>query len=140
MPPFTLTLENISSYGQANMVTHLGIEFLELSPDRVTAKMPVNEKTIQPQGILHGGASVVLAETVGSVGSASHLDLNKQYPVGVEINANHIRAVSSGYVYGTATPLHLGRRTHVWDIKIVDERERLVCTSRITLMIVDVET
>lgn len=99
--------------------------------------MPVDDRTRQPQGLLHGGASAALAETLGSVGSAIRLDLNRQVPVGLEINANHIRAITGGTVTGTATALHLGRRTHVWDIKIEDESGRLVCTSRLTIMVVD---
>jgi 1,4-dihydroxy-2-naphthoyl-CoA hydrolase len=101
--------------------------------------MPVDKRTHQPFGILHGGASAALAETLGSAGSASCLNLDKQYPVGLELNANHIRSVKSGYVYGTATALHMGRRTHVWDIKIVDEANKLVNASRLTIMVVDVE-
>lgn len=119
------------------LVSHLGIEFTEVSDTYLKATMPVDDRTRQPQGLLHGGASAVLAETLGSVGSAIRLDLSRQVPVGLEINANHIRAVTSGIVTGTATALHLGRRTHVWDIKIEDESGRLVCTSRLTIMVVD---
>lgn len=130
--------EQLEAYAQDTLVAHLGIELIELSEGLVRAKMPVDARTKQPQGVLHGGASAALAETLGSLGAASYLDLSQQYPVGVELNANHVRAVQSGWVYGTATALHTGRRTHVWDIKIVDEAERLVCASRLTLMIVDV--
>ena len=136
LPEFTL--KNLNYFAKDTLVAHLGIEFLELGEGFVKAKMPVDTRTHQPQGVLHGGASAALAETLGSVGSAFYLDLEKHYPVGVELNANHLRAVASGYVIGTATALHIGRRTHVWDIKIVDEADRLVCASRITLMIVEV--
>ena len=117
-------------------MSHLGIEFINIGENYLTAKMPVDERTCQPLGLLHGGASAALAETLGSVGSAIRLDLNQQAPVGLELNANHIRPVTNGYVTGTATALHLGRRTHVWDIKIEDEAGRLVCVSRLTIMIV----
>lgn len=97
--------------------------------------MPVDARTQQPLGLLHGGASVVLAESLGSVGAACCLDPETQFPVGMEINANHLRAVRSGHVVGTARPIHRGRTTHVWQIEITDEAERLVCVSRITLAI-----
>jgi 1,4-dihydroxy-2-naphthoyl-CoA hydrolase len=119
------------------LMSHLGIEFVDIGENYLTAKMPVDKRTCQPLGLLHGGASAALAETLGSVGSAIRLDLNRQAPVGLELNANHIRPVTTGYVTGTATVLHLGRRTHVWDIKIEDEGGRLVCVSRLTIMIVD---
>jgi 1,4-dihydroxy-2-naphthoyl-CoA hydrolase len=127
----------INAINDNSLISHLGIEFLEASDHRLKAKMPVDERTRQPMGLLHGGASAALAETLGSVGSAMLLDLQKQAPVGLEINANHIRSVQSGYVIGTATPLHVGRRTHVWDVKIEDETGRLVCASRLTIMVVD---
>ena len=114
---------------------HLGIEITEIGEDYVRARMPVEERVHQPYGILHGGASVVLAETLGSIGSMLAVDPEKFSCVGQEINANHIRSVSSGYVTGTARPLHIGRSSQVWDIRIVDERDRLVCVSRITLFV-----
>jgi 1,4-dihydroxy-2-naphthoyl-CoA hydrolase len=116
---------------------HIGIEFTEIGPDYLRARMPVDGRTKQPFGILHGGASVALAETLGSIGAALVIDRSKQRCVGQEINANHIRAVSEGFVTGTARPVHLGRRSHVWEIRIVDEQERLVCISRITMYILD---
>lgn len=130
-------LESINSMHEGTLMSHLGIEFIDIGENYLTAKMPVDERTCQPLGLLHGGASAALAETLGSVGSAIRLDLNQQAPVGLELNANHIRPVTNGYVTGTATVLHLGRRTHVWDIKIEDEAGRLVCVSRLTIMIVD---
>jgi 1,4-dihydroxy-2-naphthoyl-CoA hydrolase len=130
------SLETLQAIAQNTMSDHLGIEFTGVGEDFVSAKMPVDQRTRQPFGILHGGASVALAETLGSVASSLCIDLNEAYPVGLEINANHIRSVSEGYVYGTARPLHLGRRTHVWDIQIVNEDKKLVCVSRLTVMIV----
>jgi 1,4-dihydroxy-2-naphthoyl-CoA hydrolase len=118
---------------------HIGIEFIELGPDYLRGRMPVDDRTRQPFGILHGGASVALAETLGSTAAALVIDRSKQRCVGQEINANHVRAVAEGYVIGTARPLHLGRRSHVWEIRITDEQERLVCISRLTMFILDLE-
>ena len=115
----------------------LGVEFRELTPDRVVATMPVDTRTRQPFGILHGGASAALAETAASIGAWLNIDKEKQAAVGVELNANHLRSKTDGTVTATATPLHRGRRIHVWDIRIEDEEGRLVCASRCTLAIVD---
>jgi len=114
----------------------LGIEFGEMTKDRVTATMPVNSSTHQPYGQLHGGASVVLAESVASFGTLNLLDQEKETAVGLEINANHIRGKKDGIVTAIGTPLHRGRKTMVWDIKIVDEDEKLICVSRCTMAIV----
>jgi uncharacterized protein (TIGR00369 family) len=114
----------------------LGIEIVELTPERVVATMPVDERTRQPFGILHGGASVALAETVASLGAVMNVDLEKSSAVGLEINANHLRAKRDGVVRATATPFHVGRSTQVWDVRIVDEEERPVCVSRCTLAVV----
>jgi 1,4-dihydroxy-2-naphthoyl-CoA hydrolase len=127
----------LNAGSQQTLVSHLGIEFIEVGPDFLRAKMPVDERTIQPFGLLHGGASLALAETVGSVASSLQIDLNEQICVGMEINANHVRSVRSGYVYGTARPIHLGRKTHIWEIKITDDAENLVSVSRLTMMILD---
>jgi 1,4-dihydroxy-2-naphthoyl-CoA hydrolase len=114
----------------------LGIEFKELTAERVVATMPVDDRTRQPFGILHGGASVALAETVASVAATLNVDFERFTAVGIEINANHLRSKSDGVVTGTATPIHIGRRTQVWDVRIVDEQERAVCVSRCTLAVV----
>lgn len=119
------------------MPDHLGIELLEIGPDFLSGRMPVDHRTRQPQGILHGGASVVLAETLGSIAANLVVDRSKQSCVGQEVNANHVRAVPDGWVIGTARPLHLGRRSHVWDIRIVDERQKLACISRLTMAVLD---
>ncbi|GAB3560938.1 hotdog fold thioesterase [Spirosoma luteolum] len=119
-----------------SIVKHLGIEFTEAGEGYLIARMPVDGRTHQPFGILHGGASVVLAESLGSVASWMLLDdPTTQKAVGLEINANHLRAVRSGWVYGRCTPIHTGRSTHVWDIRITDEADRLVCISRLTVAI-----
>ena len=114
----------------------LGIEFGEVTENRVTATMPVNASTHQIFGQLHGGASVVLAESVASVGSLNLIDQEKETAVGLEINANHIRGKKDGIVTAIGTPLHKGRTTMVWEIKIVDEEEKLICVSRCTVAIV----
>jgi 1,4-dihydroxy-2-naphthoyl-CoA hydrolase len=114
----------------------LGIEVLEVSPDRVVATMPVDNRTLQPFGLLHGGASVALAETVASFGAAARIDRARFAAVGQEINANHLRPMRSGIVRATAVPVHAGRTSHVWAIEIVDEEGRLVCISRCTVAIV----
>lgn len=130
-------LAAINQMSQNTLVSHLNIEFTAVGLDYLTARMPVDQRTVQPFGILHGGASVALAESLGSTASACCVDLDKYSPVGIEINANHLRAVKTGYVYGTARPIHLGSRTHVWDIRIEDEYQKPVCVSRLTIMIVD---
>lgn len=130
------TLEQVNAL-RANMPMYIGIEFTELGPDFLRGRMPVNERTRQPYGILHGGASVALAETLGSTGAGLVVDPDKFRVVGQEINANHVRAVSDGFVVGTTRPFHLGRRSHVWEIRIEDERQRLVCISRLTMAVVE---
>lgn len=130
-----LQLHEITHLGKGTMGEHIGIEFTALGPDFLKGQMPVDARTRQPYGLLHGGASCVLAETLGSVASAMVIDPSTFICVGLEINANHIRGVREGLVTGTATPLHLGSSTHVWDIKIHDEREKLVCVSRLTVAI-----
>ena len=131
------TLDEVHFHG-AHMPQHIGIEFIEIGEDFLRARMPVDDRTRQPYGLLHGGASVALAETLGSHAAGLTLDNSKQSCVGQEINANHLRAVRSGFVIGTARPVHVGRRSQVWEIRIVDEQERLVCISRITMYVLDV--
>jgi uncharacterized protein (TIGR00369 family) len=114
----------------------IGIKLVELSPSRVVATMPVDERTRQPYGILHGGASLALAETVASVGAVLNVDRETSTAVGLEINANHIRSKSEGMVRATGTPVHIGRSTQIWEVRIVDEEDRLVCLSRCTLAVV----
>jgi 1,4-dihydroxy-2-naphthoyl-CoA hydrolase len=130
-----LSIEKLEPLGPNTMAAHIGIEWVEVGENFMKAKMPVDQRTNQPYGLLHGGASCVLAETLGSVASAMVIDHSKFYCVGLEINANHIRGVREGYVTGVASPLHLGNTTHVWDIKIYDEKEKLVCVSRLTVAI-----
>lgn len=131
------TVDKITEFSRNCLVEHLGIEFLEVGTDYITAKMPVDQRTKQPLGLLHGGASVALAETLGSIGATALVDVERQYCVGLEINANHIKSAREGFVYGRATPLHIGRKTQVWEIKIKNEDEELVCVSRITMAVID---
>lgn len=118
------------------LLENLGIEFTEIGADFLKAQMPVDQRTIQPFKILHGGASVALAETVGSVGSFMIIDPEKYISVGLEINANHIKAAKNGYVTAIGKPIHIGKKTHVWDIKINNELNQLVCISRMTVAII----
>jgi len=127
----------LNDMGKGSMVEHLGIEFTEIGTDYLLATMPVDERTKQPLGLLHGGASVALAETMGSVGATLCLDMKKQYAVGLEINTNHIKSVKSGRVTGKATPIHIGKSTHVWSIEIRNENGHLIAVSRITMAILD---
>jgi len=134
----SITLDAIHSLSKNTISQHLGIEFTEVGADYLIARMPVDTRTHQPFGILHGGASVVLAETLGSIASYLCLkDPEKQRAVGLEINANHIRSVKEGFVYGKVTPIHIGRSTQIWDIKITNEENKLVCISRLTVAIID---
>ena len=125
-----------ASLSDRGMQHHLGIRLIEMSDDRVVATMPVDDRTQQPFGILHGGASIALAETVASLGAANRIDREKFSAVGQEINGNHLRAKSSGVVTATGTPVHVGRTSQVWSIEIRDEAGKMVCISRCTLAIV----
>ena len=131
----SLSLPSVVPLGGQTMGEHLGMEWVAIGDDHLKMKMPVDHRTIQPYGLLHGGASCALAETIGSLASHFVIDSEKYICVGLEINANHIRSATKGYVTATCTPLHIGKTTHVWDIKIHDEREKLVCISRLTVAI-----
>lgn len=130
-----LTLPDLAPLGPNTMAEYLGMEWVDIGVDFIKMKMPVDDRTRQPYGLLHGGASCALAETVGSVASSFVIDMDKFICVGLDINANHVRSVRKGYVTATCTPLHIGASTHVWDIKIHDERGKLVCISRLTVAI-----
>jgi len=135
LQPFTV--DDLNKYQQQTLVTHLGIRYTEVGEDYLKAVMPVDARTKQPAGILHGGASVALAETLGSTGANLMVDRQQKLCVGLDINANHVRAMRSGQVTGTARPLHIGKTTQVWEIKITNDEEKLVCVSRITLAVLD---
>ena len=131
------TLDDIQSYSRGTMAEHLDMRFTEIGPDFLRGTLPVDHRTTQPFGLLHGGASVALAETLGSVAAQHCVDLERFRCVGLEINANHVRAARSGRVTGTARPVHLGRRSQVWEIRIDDEEGKLVCVSRLTIAVLD---
>jgi|TARA_B110000879_G_scaffold50054_1_gene70572 1,4-dihydroxy-2-naphthoyl-CoA hydrolase len=129
-------IESSNELAQGTIHDALGIVVTEIGDNYVKATMPVDERTIQPYGVLHGGASVVLAESLGSIASHYVVDSEKYIAVGLDINANHLRPVRSGLVTGKATPIHLGRKNHVWDIEIRSDRDKLVCKSRLTIAVI----
>ena len=133
-----VSLKQLNDRKDNTLLSALGIEYTEIGDDYLIAKMPVDHRTVQPFGILHGGASVALAETVGSMAAFLVLDdpKNKRV-VGVDINTNHLKAVTKGWVYGKATPIRLGRKIQVWQIEILDEKENKICISRLTTMVVE---
>ena len=132
-----LKLEDLQNLQSNTMSTLLEMEWTEVGPDYLRLRMPVNHKTKQPYGLLHGGASCALAETIGSIGSFLVVDSEKKLCVGLEINANHIRSARDGFVTATTKPLHLGNTTHVWDIRIEDDNNNLICISRLTVAIIE---
>lgn len=136
IPPET-TLEHLQQIAKNTLSEHLGMEFTEVGADYLSARMPVDHRTKQPMGLLHGGASVALAETLGSLAAHLSVDTSKQFCVGLEINANHIRSVTGGFVHGKATPIHKGRQTQIWEIRITNDAGQLVCISRITMAVLE---
>jgi len=132
----TIELVNLKDFTKDTMADFLGMEWTEIGEDFLEISMPVNERTRQPYGILHGGASCVLAETLCSIASALVIDMDKFYCVGMEINANHVKSITEGSVTGKCAPIHLGKHTHVWDIKIYDNGRRLICISRLTVAVI----
>ena len=135
-----VTIEMLNTFNK-NMSKYLEIEFTEIGSDYLIAKMPVNEKTMQPFGLLHGGASVVLAETLGSVASNLCIeDMTSEAVVGIEINANHLNGARNGFVYGKVSPLKLGRKIHVWQIDIHDNNNKPICSSRLTTTVIKRKT
>jgi uncharacterized protein (TIGR00369 family) len=128
---------DLSAMAPGTLIENLGIEILEIRDDALVGRMPVDHRTVQPAGVLHGGASVALAETLASWAGYLAVDRERFHVVGQEINANHIRPISSGWVTATVTPVNVGRRVHVWEIRIVDEVGKLVCISRCTLAVIE---
>jgi 1,4-dihydroxy-2-naphthoyl-CoA hydrolase len=131
------TIEALNSWSRNTLVELLGITFTQIGEDFLEARMPVDHRTHQPLGLLHGGASVALAETLGSVAATMCIDKNKQFCVGLDINANHLKGVRNGHVTGVTRPVHIGKKTQVWEIKISNELNELVCVSRITMAVLD---
>ncbi len=128
-------IDHLQNICKNTLIEHLGIEFTGIGKNSVTAKMPVDNRTCQPYGILHGGASLVLAETLGGIASTLCIDTEEYCGVGIEINANHVRSVKEGWVYGTVVPVHIGTKTHLWEVRITNESGKLVCISKVTFMI-----
>ena len=133
-PPDIATLDR---YSHGTLAEQLGIEYTAVGDDFITARMPVDQRTVQPFGLLHGGASVALAETLGSIAANQCVNNAEKICVGLEINANHVRSARSGYVYGTTRPIHIGNTTQLWQTEIRDEQDRLVCISRLTVAVLD---
>ena len=130
-----ITVDALNQQSKGTLVEHLGIEMTELGDDFVKAKMPVDNRTRQPLGLLHGGAHVVLAESLGSMAANLCLDITKEYALGLDINSNHLKSARDGFVTGIAKPIHIGTKTQVWEIKIYDEKENLLNISRLTMMV-----
>ena len=131
------SLPALNALAKDTLIEHLSIEITAVGDDFITGKMPVDRRTVQPYGLLHGGASVVLAETLGSIAAMLCVNSAEKVCVGLEVNANHVRAARSGYVVGTVRPVHVGNSTQIWQTHIVDEKERLVCISRLTVAVLD---
>lgn len=129
----SLSILNLRS--KNTMAEHLGIDFIEIGDDFLMAKMPINERTKQPIGIMHGGASCVLAETVGSTAANCAVDISRFYCVGLDINTNHIRSIREGFVIATAKPFHIGKSTHVWGIEIINEKKQIISINRLTMTV-----
>ena len=136
MFPEHVTISKVNSYSENTLLSHLDIQFIKIGSDFLIAKMPVNFKTIQPMGILHGGASVALAESIGSVGSNLLIDSKIEYAVGLSINANHIGSAKNNFVTGKGTLIHMGKSTHIWSIEIIDDDKKLISNCRLTVMII----
>jgi 1,4-dihydroxy-2-naphthoyl-CoA hydrolase len=132
-----ITVQSLNQWGPGTLAEVIGIEFTAIGEDYIEATMPVDHRTHQPMGLLHGGASVALAETMGSVAAISCIDTTRQYCVGLDINANHIRSIRTGFVKGVTRPIHIGKKTHVWEIRITSEAGDLICISRITMAVLD---
>ena len=130
------SLEKLNVFGQGTMMEHIGIEITDFEKDYICGKMPVDNRTVQPYGLLHGGASAAFAETLGSIAGGMQIDLNDKGVVGIELSCNHLRSVKNGWVYGRAAPIKIGSKIHVWNIEIKNEDENLVCVSRLTLAVI----
>lgn len=132
-----VTLDALNKLSKNTMAEQIGLEFTAIGEDSIEATIPVDNRTHQPMGLLHGGASVTLAETLGSVAATCCIDISKQFCVGLEINANHLRSARDGVVKGITKPIHIGKKTQVWEIRIHNQKEELVCISRLTVAVLD---
>jgi len=135
----SVTLEQLNARNKNALMENMGIEFVDINSEYLTARMPVDQRTRQPLGLMHGGASAALAETVGSTAAYLSVNRSKYYTLGLEIKCNHIKSVSSGYVFGTARAVHIGKKTQVWQIEIKDEKDNLACLSTLTMIAVEIE-
>lgn len=133
----TPTIEDLTALSRNTLSEHLAIEYMAVGDDFITARMPVDHRTVQPFGLLHGGASVVLSETLGSIAANCCVDPAQKFCVGLEINANHVRSAKRGFVWGTTSPIHIGGATQLWETRIVDDQDRLVCISRLTVAVLE---
>ena len=129
-------IDKVNNSFQDTMMSVLGIEITDFGDSYVSGKMPVDNRTKQPFGLLHGGASAAFAETLGSIGAGKHVDLEEYSVVGVELNSSHLKAVKTGWVFGRATPIRIGRTMQVWDIDIKDDKDNMICKSRLTLAVI----
>lgn len=132
-----VTLEALNELSKNTMAEQIGLEFTAIGEDSIEATVPVDRRTHQPMGLLHGGASITLAETLGSVAAMCCIDITKQFCVGLEINANHLRSVRDGFVKGITKPIHIGKKTQVWEIRIYNKQEEIICVSRLTVAVLD---
>jgi len=140
MIPKVIEPEHLNIIAKDTLLSHLEIEFTEVAENYIIAKMPVNQNTSQPMGILHGGASVALAESIGSIGSYLIVEKDKKVSLGLEINANHVGSAYEGYVYGKGEIIHKGKSTHIWSIEIRDEKNKLISICRLTIIIINRKT
>lgn len=131
------TLDMLNDRGKNTLIEYLGIQITEIGDDYMVARMPIDHRTLQPAGIMHGGSSCALAESVGSTAANCCVDQSKFYCVGLEINTNHIKSIREGFVFGTAKPYHIGRTTHVWGIEIVNEKKQLISVNRLTMYVLE---
>lgn len=137
--PAGISVKDIQYFCKNTMISHLGIEFIEVSESVLKAKMPVDERTVQPMRLLHGGASAALAESVGSLASALLVDKKKQHIVGTELSISHLKSTKSGFVFCEAIPFHLGKTSHVWDLKVTGEQDQLISVCRLTVRVLDIK-
>ena len=132
-------LEKVRNSIRNTMISNIGIEITDVDEGFVCGRMPIDERTIQPLGLLHGGASVALAESLGSIAGSMQVDPEKELVMGIEVNANHIKAIEKGWVYGKALPVKIGKKNQVWEIKITNERKKIICISRLILAVVKIK-
>lgn len=137
--PSEIKIEDLQKFCKDTMISHLGIEFIDVSETKLKAKMPVDHRTVQPMRLLHGGASAALAESVGSLASALLVDKHKQHIVGTELSISHLKSAKKGFVFCEAIPFHIGKTSHVWDLKVIDEASKIISVCRLTVRVLDLK-